>query len=285
METEAGNNEKRKTIVRYNKVISENLVILASIETKLSKTAKTYLVPSVTSVIGLTRSMARLRDFPRNLQLHQAGTRRCLQTDYTMNVLLIMWVMKVGFAIACSNTVILKTAEKHSAKAGFPPGIINILSGFGRTAGPVFTSRRVSMTRIFYCAIKKGNSTKYGLASAVHTRSLNIAIEVAHKLRAGTVWVNCYNALHWALLLGGYGKSSFGRENGKEALREYTQTKAVNINLSYLKFGKSMETTMEFVSWFHRDGVFVNWHNNNVCKGRKRNVFTQEFVIMQISFM
>ncbi|KAK9489715.1 aldehyde dehydrogenase domain-containing protein, partial [Lipomyces doorenjongii] len=79
--------------------------------------------------------------------------------------------------------------------------------------------------------IKKVNSTKYGLASAVHTRSLNTAIEVAHKLRAGTVWVNCYNALHRALLLGRYGKSSFGRENGKEALREYTQTEAVSINL------------------------------------------------------
>ncbi|KAK9349702.1 aldehyde dehydrogenase family-domain-containing protein [Lipomyces doorenjongii] len=272
METEAGNNEERKSkahlltlaIVRYNKVISENLVILASIETKLSKTAKTYLVPSVTSVIGL-------RDFPRNLQLHQAGTRRCLQTDYTIERPVDNW--NVG-CYALQESWLPSWYHQHSFRLR------------SNRWSRVYVQKSIHdkpSSRIFYCVIKKGNSTKYGLASAVHTRSLNIAIEVAHKLRAGTVWVNCYNALHWALLLGGYGKSSF--TNGKEALRQYTQTKAVNINLSYLKFGKSMETTMEFVSWFHRDGVFVNWHNNTVCKGRKRNVVTQEFAIMQISFM
>ncbi|KAK9457225.1 aldehyde dehydrogenase domain-containing protein [Dipodascopsis uninucleata] len=80
--------------------------------------------------------------------------------------------------------------------------------------------------------IAKGNNTDYGLAAAVHTSSLTTAIEVANRLRAGTVWVNQYNALHWALPFGGYQQSGIGRELGKEALRNYTQIKTVSINLS-----------------------------------------------------
>ena len=48
-------------------------------------------------------------------------------------------------------------------------------------------------------AIRVGNSTTYGLAAAVHTRNLNTAIEVSNALKAGTVWVNCYNTLHHQL--------------------------------------------------------------------------------------
>ncbi|KAK9242904.1 aldehyde dehydrogenase domain-containing protein [Lipomyces tetrasporus] len=81
-------------------------------------------------------------------------------------------------------------------------------------------------------AIGKGNATKYGLASAVHTRSLNTAMEFSNKLRAGSVWINCYNAFNPALPFGGYGESGFGRELGKAALDDYTQTKTVSINLS-----------------------------------------------------
>lgn len=80
--------------------------------------------------------------------------------------------------------------------------------------------------------IKQGNGTNYGLASAVHTKSLNTAIEVANRLKAGTVWVNCYNSFHAALPFGGYGESGIGRELGKEALKNYTQVKTVNINLA-----------------------------------------------------
>ncbi|KAK9323806.1 aldehyde dehydrogenase domain-containing protein [Lipomyces orientalis] len=81
-------------------------------------------------------------------------------------------------------------------------------------------------------AIAKGNATKYGLASGVHTQSLSTAMEIANKLRAGTVWINCFNAFDAALPFGGYGESGFGRELGKAALDGYTQTKTVSINLS-----------------------------------------------------
>ncbi|KAK9470600.1 aldehyde dehydrogenase domain-containing protein [Dipodascopsis tothii] len=77
----------------------------------------------------------------------------------------------------------------------------------------------------------KGNNSVYGLAAGIHTKNLNTAIEVSNRLRAGTVWVNSYNSLHWALPFGGYQQSGIGRELGKEALKNYTQVKTVSINL------------------------------------------------------
>lgn len=80
-------------------------------------------------------------------------------------------------------------------------------------------------------AIKLGNNTTYGLAAAIHTKDLKLAIEASSRLRAGTVWVNTYNSLHFALPFGGYKESGIGREQGKAALANYTQVKTVSINI------------------------------------------------------
>lgn len=76
-----------------------------------------------------------------------------------------------------------------------------------------------------------GAGTPYGLAAAVHTMNLNTALEMTNRLKAGTVWINCYNMLHHALPFGGYKQSGIGRELGKAALANYTQTKTVSINM------------------------------------------------------
>jgi len=81
-------------------------------------------------------------------------------------------------------------------------------------------------------AIRIGNSSTYGLAAAVHTRDLNTAIRVSNELKAGTVWVNQYNMLHWQLPFGGFKESGIGRELGEAALANYTQTKTVSIRLA-----------------------------------------------------
>jgi aldehyde dehydrogenase (NAD+) len=80
-------------------------------------------------------------------------------------------------------------------------------------------------------AIKLAHDTTYGLAAAVHTKDLNTAIRVSNRLKAGTVWVNCYNMLDPQLPFGGFKESGIGRELGEAALANYTQNKSVAIRL------------------------------------------------------
>ncbi len=86
--------------------------------------------------------------------------------------------------------------------------------------GPVL----VSMTfRTPAEAIQVANNTRYGLAASVWSENINLALEVAPKLKAGTVWINCTNQFDAASGFGGYRESGFGREGGKEGLWEYVR--------------------------------------------------------------
>ncbi|MCM3540569.1 aldehyde dehydrogenase family protein [Priestia endophytica] len=79
--------------------------------------------------------------------------------------------------------------------------------------------------------IDKANDTEYGLAAGVWTQDLKSAHYIANRLKAGTVWVNCYNAFDAAVPFGGYKQSGIGREMGSYALENYTEVKAVWINM------------------------------------------------------
>ncbi len=79
--------------------------------------------------------------------------------------------------------------------------------------------------------IAEGNKTMYGLAAGVWTKDIKKAHRVAHGLRAGTVWINTYNAFDAASPFGGFKYSGFGRENGKAALELYTQVKSIWVNM------------------------------------------------------
>jgi (Z)-2-((N-methylformamido)methylene)-5-hydroxybutyrolactone dehydrogenase len=76
-------------------------------------------------------------------------------------------------------------------------------------------------------AIAIANDTEYGLASGVWTTNLSLAHQVARRLQAGTVWINTYRALAPTMPFGGYKSSGLGRENGLEAMHEFTQVKSV----------------------------------------------------------
>jgi len=77
--------------------------------------------------------------------------------------------------------------------------------------------------------IERGNRTHFGLAAAVWTRDIKKAHRMARSLRAGTVWINCYDVFDAAAPFGGYKMSGIGRELGEYALQLYTEVKSVII--------------------------------------------------------
>ena len=80
-------------------------------------------------------------------------------------------------------------------------------------------------------ALAIANGVQYGLGSGLWTNNLQRAHKMARDIHAGMVWVNCYKIVHPGSPFGGVGESGYGREMGFEAMREYTQPKAVWINV------------------------------------------------------
>ena len=79
--------------------------------------------------------------------------------------------------------------------------------------------------------IRRANATEYGLAAAVWTRDISKAHRVADEVRAGTVWVNCYDVFDAAAPFGGFKRSGIGRELGAKGLDSYLEEKTVTISL------------------------------------------------------
>ncbi len=79
--------------------------------------------------------------------------------------------------------------------------------------------------------VARANRTEYGLAAAVWTRDIQKAHAIANSVRAGTVWVNCYNVLDPRAPFGGFKQSGIGRELGEYGLQQYTEVKTVTVKL------------------------------------------------------
>jgi acyl-CoA reductase-like NAD-dependent aldehyde dehydrogenase len=75
------------------------------------------------------------------------------------------------------------------------------------------------------------NATEYGLAAGIWTTDLSAAHRLARRIRAGAVYVNCYNVTDAAMPFGGYKQSGWGREHADHAVELYTEVKAVNVQL------------------------------------------------------
>ena len=94
--------------------------------------------------------------------------------------------------------------------------------------GPVLSVLRFKDTEEL---VQRANATSFGLAAAVWTRDVAKAHAVAHRLRAGTVWVNCYDVFDPAAPFGGFKQSGFGRELGERGLDPYLETKTVTVSM------------------------------------------------------
>src|ERR1035441_2120577 len=79
--------------------------------------------------------------------------------------------------------------------------------------------------------VQRANRTEYGLAAAVWTRDIGKAHAIADNVRAGTVWINCYDVFDAAAPFGGFKQSGMGRELGEYGLQQYTEVKTVTVKL------------------------------------------------------
>jgi aldehyde dehydrogenase (NAD+) len=117
----------------------------------------------------------------------------------------------------------------------FPPTLFTEVSPAATIAqveifGPVL----VAMTfRTPAEAVALANNTAYGLAASIWSESINLALDVARGIKAGTIWINCTNVFDAASGFGGYRESGFGREGGREGLFEYLQPAASSRSVAH----------------------------------------------------
>ena len=100
--------------------------------------------------------------------------------------------------------------------------------------GPVLTVQKFSTQEE---AVKHANCTKYGLAGAVWSRDINTALDTAHQVRTGTMWINEYHPVPSGSPFGGFGESGYGREVHKSALDSYSQSKTIYVNTANTPYG------------------------------------------------
>lgn len=112
----------------------------------------------------------------------------------------------------------------------FPPTLLtNVAPAATVAQEEIFGPVLVAMTfRTPSEAVELANNTRFGLAASIWSENINLALDIAHKVKAGSIWVNSTNLFDAASGFGGYRESGFGREGGREGLYEYVRPKWQN---------------------------------------------------------
>jgi acyl-CoA reductase-like NAD-dependent aldehyde dehydrogenase len=95
--------------------------------------------------------------------------------------------------------------------------------------GPVLSVLRINSEEQ---AISLANGTRYAFAAGVFTTDIGRAVRLSRAIRAGRIWVNSYRTTSMYVPFGGFNESGYGRESGLEAVRDYTDTKGIFIDVS-----------------------------------------------------
>lgn len=162
----------------------------------------------------------------------------------------------------------------------FPPTLFTGITPASTIAqveifGPVL----VAMTfRTHTEAVKLANNTRYGLAASIWTENINLALDVAPKLKAGTVWINCTNVFDAASGFGGYRESGFGREGGKEGLYEYVKLKSSELQIVPKKIiaksaTKQTQATSELPGIDRTTKLYIGGKQARPDSGYSMNIF------------
>lgn len=121
-------------------------------------------------------------------------------------------------------------------------------------------------------AVKLANNTRYGLAASIWTENINLALDIAPQVKAGTVWINCSNVFDAASGFGGYRESGFGREGGKEGLYEYVKPKLESdflnaaVQPKLIKPGKAAQSIIDRTAKLYIGGKQVRPDGGNSLK-------------------
>lgn len=119
-----------------------------------------------------------------------------------------------------------------SNNSGLRPSFWN-LANSGQLASSEFVPGCPQRSKSRPVRSSRGQTTlNYGLAAAVWTKNIDKAHLFAREVKAGTVWVNCYQVVDTTTPFGGFKMSGQGRENGEAALEHYTETKTVTVKLN-----------------------------------------------------
>ena len=177
----------------------------------------------------------------------------------------------------CKDGEVYHSACTLPSGCYYPPTLITGLSAASplmqeEIFGPVL----VSMTfRTPEEAVQLANNTKYGLAATVWTENINLALDIAPKLRAGIVWVNATNLMDAAAGFGGVRESGFGREGGWEGLLSYLKPALKTRPLPTAK-AVSAPTTAEVVGLDRTAKMFIGGKQARPDGGYSRAVWSSK---------